>query len=374
MDFANGRYWYNGQSWVAQENASGILAALGGTFTRASTAYYTNSAGLLASAASGALRFDYDPATLLPRGILLEGARTNLCLQSQVLGTTWSPTNLTVGDNTEVAPDGTTTAETLTATAANGTLIQDLGVIASAEKVFSIWLKRKTGTGNIDMTLNGGTGWTTKTITSSWARYEISATLADPDVGIRIVTSGDEVYAWGGQCEAALFPSSYIPTTTGSVTRAADALEIALGAWFNTSVGGVLISGDYLTTGTSTGLFQIDDTTANNRIAARVVTDPGIDTFVIAGGVAQQQSGAIAGSPAANALYKLGKTWAANDFADVVNGGTPVTDASGSIPTGLTRLVFSVAAAFPQPYGHVQQFAYWPIRASNAELQRLTTP
>ena len=39
------------------------------------------------TAASGAARFDYDPATLQPRGLLIEEARTNILLNSATLGT-----------------------------------------------------------------------------------------------------------------------------------------------------------------------------------------------------------------------------------------------------------------------------------------------
>lgn len=141
-------------------------------------------------------------ATLL--GYLAEGARTNICLWSEdFTNAVWvsGGGGVAVGTNSLAAPDGTTTADTLTASGANGTLIQDLGVIASAAQCFSIYLKRKTGTGNIDLTLDGGSTWTTVAVTASWVRFEKTQTLANPDVGIRIVTSGDEVYAWGAQCE-----------------------------------------------------------------------------------------------------------------------------------------------------------------------------
>lgn len=366
MDFANGRYWYNGQSWVTQEDASGILAALGGTFTRASTAYYTNSAGLLASAASGVLRFDYNPVTLAARGILLEGARTNICLQSQTLGTTWSPTNLTVGDNTEVAPDGTTTAETLTATAGNGTLIQDLGVIASAAKVFSIWLKRKTGTGNIDMTLNGGTGWTTKTITSAWARYEITATLADPDVGIRIVTSGDEIYAWGGQCEAAAFASSYIPTTTGSVTRAADSLLIPVSPPL--SVGTVLVVTRNIQP--NPGFMVAQGEVSGSNAALYTQSDTVGRTF----NVVRELS---ATAPSGTWLDRRKSASAGNTGGTsiVVNGGTVATDANRWASTDAPSVIqIGARNGAGHAFGNYEQLALWlGTKVSDAELQRLTT-
>ena len=54
------------------------------TFTRASIGWHFSSAGVLTSAAINAPRFDYDPVTLAPRGLLLEEPRTNLFLNSAV--------------------------------------------------------------------------------------------------------------------------------------------------------------------------------------------------------------------------------------------------------------------------------------------------
>lgn len=165
------------------------------------------------------------------KGYFAEGQRQNRCLYSQdFTNAAWvsGGGGIAVTPNTAVAPDGATTADTLTASGANGTLIQDLGVVASAAKAGGMWLKRKTGTGNIDLTLDGGSTWTTVAVTSSWLLLEKTQTLADEDFGIRIVTSGDEVYAWTAQVEtvvaAAAKLSSPIPTTTAAVTRNFDLL------------------------------------------------------------------------------------------------------------------------------------------------------
>lgn len=161
-------------------------------------------------------------------GYLAEGAFTNRLLYSEdFTNAAWVKTNVTVTANSAAAPDGATTADTLTASAANGTVIQDLGVVASAQKNGSLWLKRKTGSGNIQLTLDNGTGWTTVAVTGSWTRFLIEQTLANEDFGIRIATSGDEVYAWGGEVATASIGGaipSYSPTTSAASTKAADLL------------------------------------------------------------------------------------------------------------------------------------------------------
>lgn len=169
--------------------------------------------------------------TLWQQGYLCEPQITNRLLYSEDFSNAaWAKTNVTVTADSTAAPDGATTADTLTATAANGTVIQDLGVVASAKKTGSLWLKRKTGSGNIQLTMDGGTGWTTVAVGADWTRFPITQTLADEDFGVRIVTSGDEVYAWGGQIEQAngwsggAWMTTYVPTTSAAVQRKGDAL------------------------------------------------------------------------------------------------------------------------------------------------------
>ena len=161
-------------------------------------------------------------------GYLAEGQFTNRLLYSEDFSNAaWVKTNVTVTADSATSPDGATTADTLTATAANATVIQDLGVVASAQKNGALWLKRKTGSGNIQLTLDGGAGWTTVAVGADWTRFPIAQTLANEDFGVRIVTSGDEVYAWGGDVVTAAIAGaipSYIPTTSAAGTKNADLL------------------------------------------------------------------------------------------------------------------------------------------------------
>lgn len=142
-----------------------------------------------------------------------EAGATNLVLQSEDFSqAVWTKTSMSVGSGS-VGPGAGMTVKRLTASAGNGRVIQDLGTIASAAKTFSVWLKRITGTGDVQLTLDNGTSWSTVAVTSSWARYQIAATLANPDVGIRLVTSGDAVDATAAQLEDGVSTAtSYYPS------------------------------------------------------------------------------------------------------------------------------------------------------------------
>lgn len=122
----------------------------------------------------------------------------NLLLASESFdSSSWTKTTTTVAANSHTAPNSTATAETLTASSANGTTLQSYTALA-VSYTFGVWLKRKTGTGNIQIAADSGT-YTTVTITSDWALYTVTQTPAAGTIsaGVRIVTSGDEVYAWG---------------------------------------------------------------------------------------------------------------------------------------------------------------------------------
>jgi hypothetical protein len=75
-----------------------------------------------------------------------------------------------------------------------------------------------------------------------------------------------------------------------------------------------------------------------------------------------------------NATHKMGAAYQANDFAGSVDGASVVTDTSGTLPT-VNRLSIgsSGTAATAFANGHIRRVTYYPFRASNNQLQALTT-
>lgn len=232
------------------------------TFTRATTATTVNSAGLVVSVGTGVARSYYDPTTLAYLGYLAEGARTNICLQSEDFATTWSNNASSETINAAVAPDGNTTADKIVEDGTNAEhgMLQSIVVVSATVYSFSIFAKAgerprialyeasTTGAqatfdlsaGTVVGTAGGGSpSATIKAYPNGWYRCTLIMTagasagqsfttrvLRAVDAGVTAYL-GDGVsglFQWGAQLEAGSFPSSYIPTTTVSVTRNADVL------------------------------------------------------------------------------------------------------------------------------------------------------
>jgi hypothetical protein len=148
--------------------------------------------------------------------IQLSTASTNLLLWTQEFdNAAWVKTSVNPTANSVAAPDGTMTADTLTASGANGTTLQTY-TAAAVPYVFSVWLRRLTGTGNIQLTVDGST-YSTVAVTTTWTRFSTTLTPAagSRTAGTRIVTSGDAVYVWGAQLEQASTATAYTRNVGG---------------------------------------------------------------------------------------------------------------------------------------------------------------
>ena len=203
------------------------------TVSRNTTATRVNSSGLIESVASGVPRIDWLGQSC--PALLVEPGAQNQALWSRDLSVsgTWAASGITAVRNAVGADGAASGATTLTATAASATITQNISH-SSQSRIFSAYMRRVSGSGQIQLTTNGGTNWQTVTLTSAFAPFNSGAqTVASGQVGIRMIASGDVIEVDFTQAEVGPNATSSIPTTSGAVSRAEDVI----------SASGALVSG-----------------------------------------------------------------------------------------------------------------------------------
>lgn len=200
--------------------------------------------------------------TLIPdstlQGFFPEGVRTNLITYSEQFdNASWIKDGVLVTANQVTSPDGLTTADKIEVNASGGSKsISKTVTVTAAIHSLSFYVKAGNATqisfglyqsgfvAQTGLILSGPgsiSGTTVQTVTglstTSWTRVSVASNsaLAAGSVSLYIYPNtsgeviGDYVYLWGAQLEAANFSSSYIPTTTASVTRNSDILTYPFG-------------------------------------------------------------------------------------------------------------------------------------------------
>jgi hypothetical protein len=252
----------------------------GDSFARSSTASYYNASGVLQAlgAGSGVARFDYSPSTLTARGLLLEATDTNAGLYSNTFSNAYWTKNYasdTLNSAAGTSPDGTNNSWSLIAGSGSSIAhsIYESGISLSSVTSGG-YFKANAGTsGYSDVNINCNTSSTIYgvatfniangsvtsvqtsggVVTSGYPSiiyvgngwYKVSASfsglsgtggcswaISDTDTptltifGQRLFVGNGTggIYAYGFQ-RATNAISSYMTTTSGSFTRAADALS-----------------------------------------------------------------------------------------------------------------------------------------------------
>lgn len=344
------------------------------TFTRAlNTATRVNSSGFIETVNANLPRFDYDPTTLVCKGLLIEESRTNLIADSNNFSV-WNPSAVTVTINNQTSPDGTQNADTLTATGADCAIYVNIPVVISQTYSYSVYLKAATTT-SISMLVdtNAGGSFVSNpiSVTTSWQRFSFQfvATGLTANIfigGAATFSSPEVVYAYGAQVELGAFPTSYIPTSGATSIRNADVATMTgtnFSDWYTATTGAAVV---WSIPQTATGvrpLIQFDDTTALKVITLRGnVADP--ELYIVN---TTTQAQIDAGTIVANTAYKLSGGWNTNDCSAAKDGGTVGTDTSATIPAPTQLRIGSDGTNYACSW--VQKIMYWKQRIINAEVQ-----
>jgi hypothetical protein len=390
------------------------------TFSRASSATFLGSNGLLQTAANNIPRIEYD-ATGAVKGLLIEEARTNFMTSSgDVAGTGWT-TDLSAGTVTAGSPLGTyqTMSPTSTGTGSNGAKVYQIGktLTSGATYVVSALVKYSAGSGwfivmpyNTSPSFAGsnaawfdlqngvvgskdaaiidhgmidyGDGWWL-----CWASKNAGSTSGGASLevvnanGSLDRSAADTLLIAGTQFELGAFHTSYIPTSGASATRAADRATIPTSAFgYNSGAGTVVVDFNMSFDGTNyPRVWEIGSTINNNdRIALTGYAPTGvIGTGLYTAGVGQGGATLSTGNTVPTGTLKVAFAWRENDLASVQDGGTVITDTAATITGGNPRTMLalgkSAIASAEFVNGHIKSIQYYPRRLSDTQLQELTT-
>ena len=361
------------------------------TFTRASSATYTDASGVVQMAATNAPRWDYANGVL--RGLLIEEQRTNIALQSstsvapwQAFGTvvvapTWTPNNA-------IAPDGTTTASRTVFPAVSGVnaasiLFQTI-TLTAVPYVFSVYLKGNVGGEQVYIGANASPyARSLVTLTTQWQRFSVPITGTAANWNFKIgtdlsdagqtTTAASTVYVWGAQVEQGAFPTSYIPTASVAVTRAADVASISpanMVPWFAPSGGSWFAEFDYTT-----------NPLTNSRVIGQPVPSGLTPLFMRTTNAGSQFDGGLSDTittTTANVINKMVSTWMPGQAKIALNAGPVTTTAALTTGYGVLATsginIFTTASSGPDNLsGHIRRVTYWNRALSDTEMQQVTT-
>ena len=387
------------------------------TVDRNSTKYVLGNGGTIVPVATDEPAFEFN-ADGTYKGLLVEPAATNVCKQSEDIATSWGPTNATITVNATTAPNGNTTADKLNDDSGGGTgvvaVAQTITVSAATKYTASVFLKADqlafarllafnydggtSGSQYFGLSGDGSLGTASNLDDSSitaypdgWYRCSITWTQGAADTSFLFVIyvadsisnasvdrdGTSSIFVWGAQVEAGPIATSYIPTTTASVTRVKDDItQTGAQSLIGQTEGTLYVEVDWrLASGTFQFLLSVNDGTADNRIIIFKHNSDELRMYAKAdGGAPNPDQGE---SPSGySGIQKFAFAYAEDDFELYRNGSSISSDTSGSLAALATLTDIDLGQNFNagnQANMHIRAVALYPTRLSDAECEALTT-
>jgi len=353
--------------------------------------------------------------------ILVEPQRTNLALRSEQFNnnTAWTKVNATITADSTTAPNGTLTADSLienTALTSHYIYQQYTKSATSITYTLSVYFKNAVGSRNIalgitngtssgrgvifsstgsllasNITIGTGLGFTyvsaeATLISDGWYRATLVVTT---DVATRVdsvyyltdsttlnpyLGNGTSSYfIWGAQLEAGAYATSYIPTTSASVTRNTDVLSrtnVYTNGWITASGGTWFLdlkdNIELIRASSSGGIFLNSGTfnTTGNGFTLRNVVS-GIGRYYVTKVIGGVNTNLFATT---TDTCKIAIKWD-GATADVFVNGVKEVSATAFTPTAMENLFLDGT----NRRAYINAMALWPTPLTDDELTALTT-
>jgi hypothetical protein len=328
----------------------------------------------------------------------------------------WQKISVSITANTTAAPDGTTTADTITEDISGARHFTYRAIITVVSTVYTHSIYVKAGTRSVVAvglrSTNGATGYVStfnlstgelgtaysvgsptstsrsiEALGNGWYRCAVTAAAATTgtffEFGVSDSVSptwfgampsytGDGtsgVYIWGAQVEAGACASSYIPTTSTSVTRAADVLTYSLAE----TDYPLSLFAEFERAGDTGGLeilMQIDNGSNADSAAVFINVSDRLQVNLSTSTVPQAQMVVTGASMPILTNHKTATRLAANDAIVAANGTLAAQDTSVTVPATPDRL--SIPRSDYPLLGYVKRIAIFNSALSDTDLQDIT--
>ena len=409
--FGNGNWATKEDSVLAYNDENNNFKPLPFDFTRASTATYVDSDGLIKTAGNGEARIDYTDST--DGALLLEPSRSNSVTYSEDFSKSyWTKSGPTLTYNQGTSPDGennatkmipstsSTSQDVFATVTASGSIAYTRSFFAKADGYNWIYIQQYDGSTNLGAWFDLSTGSlgnaqsnvtpAIKYYNNGWYKCSVTFTTQSGATSeraqIRVVGNNgastfagngiDGVLIWGAQLEQGSYPTSYIPTSGSAVTRVADVCEGAGNSEvFNDSEGVIyvetkpFIDGDF-----ESGYISLSDGTTGTNFVTIQHRNSG-QLRIYAGGFLTPNIQFVVNLDMAQNL-KIAVQYKQNDYKLFVNGTkydlylTPTQPAV----SGLSQLDFNVRGASTHNWcAKTKELKIYNTALTDAELETLTT-
>jgi hypothetical protein len=357
------------------------------TLIQNGTSTRINASGLVVDNTTDIPRIDYSKGS---GAILAETAATNEIRYSEDFSNSlWFKTAVTLTSSTGINPRGeSATIYAIQAVPSQGGLEAAMASSASGNGVgASIWARKKSGVGTADVYIGGGSfgnpTYATRTVGADWQRITFTSQgyTGTSHFFVKPVSilAADTIEIWGAQMEKSGMGldgrvSSYIPTTSGSVTRTRDNYSNGGDASLIGAQEGVLFveAAALVNSGVSRGIALSAANSNANRVALFYRSTIG-QILVIVQGSSGYISLVASGVTQTN-FNKIAVKYKSGDLALWVNGVEADTNTQNLVfNAALSELAFDQGNGSLHFDGHVKQLAVFKEILSDAELAALTS-